>query len=127
MALVDRVFQIFELLRENAWEGQTNKEISKKLSIPAPTTSRLLTDLQKYNYVYKEQGSHKYFLGHAFLRLSQAVTEKSDDTTITAKYLDKLHLKTGLTVDYVVYRNEGYGVVFEVRGVANTRIAVAPG
>jgi DNA-binding IclR family transcriptional regulator len=126
MPEIGKIYQILEVLQEHSQNGISNKELSETLNLPPSTSSRILTALSKYDFVFKRKSDSHYFLGFAHLRFAQSLLATNDEVALCHPMLDELYKKLGETVFYAKY-NGSYCVVIEVHGAINTRIAVGLG
>ncbi len=126
MSVINRVYEILELLTQHNRCGLTNTEISKNLGLSTSTCHRLLKSLRKINFVQIHSHDHRYFLGDAHLRYADTMLESLDDAAVCLPYLESLHTDTEETTYYA--RFNGLSCVnVEICGYINTRISVRRG
>jgi len=126
MPSIDKIHNIFELLRQHYKSGLTNKEISEALRIPPSTCYRILAALRKHDYVHKNKSDARYVLGFAHLRLAESVVDGIDLAAICLPYLEDLHLQTDETTFFALY-NGRTCIAMEVCGQIDTRVSVGRG
>jgi DNA-binding IclR family transcriptional regulator len=126
MPSIDKIHNIFELLRKHYKTGLSNKEISKTLNMPPSTCYRILAALKKHDYVYQNTRDARYFLGFAHLRLAESVVEGMDLTAVCLPYLEDLHNQTEETTFFALY-NGKHCIAMEICGQIDTRVAVGRG
>jgi len=126
MPSIEKIHNIFELLRRHYKSGLTNKEISEALKIPPSTCYRILAALRKHDYVHKSKSDARYVLGFAHLRLAESVVDGIDLAAICLPYLEDLHLHTDETTFFALY-NGRTCIAMEVCGHIDTRVSVGRG
>lgn len=126
MPSIDKIHNIFELLRRHYKSGLTNKEISRALNIPPSTCYRILASLRRHDYVYQNKRDSHYSLGFAHLRLAESVIEGMDLAAVCLPYLEELHNQTEETTFFALY-NGKHCIAMEICGQINTRVSVGRG
>ena len=126
MPSIDKIHNIFELLRKHHKTGLTNKEISEALKIPPSTCYRILAALRKHDYVHKDKSDSRYVLGFAHLRLAESVLDGIDLAAVCLPYLEDLHLQTDETTFFALYNGRAC-IAMEVCGHIDTRVSVGRG
>ncbi len=126
MLSIDKIVQIFELLRSNYRTGLTNKQISHQLNIPPSTCYRILAALKKYDLVFQRNRDLHYLLGFAHLRFAEAVLEGMDVSAICLPYLEDIHRETEETTFFALLNGRNC-VAMEMCGFTNTRISIGRG
>jgi IclR family KDG regulon transcriptional repressor len=126
MPSIEKIHNIFELLRRHYKSGLTNKEISEALKIPPSTCYRILAALRKHDYVHKNKSDARYVLGFAHLRLAESVVDGIDLAAICLPYLEDLHLQTDETTFFALYNGKAC-IAMEVCGQIDTRVSVGRG
>jgi len=126
MPSIEKIHNIFELLRKHYKSGLTNKEISEALKIPPSTCYRILAALRRHDYVHKNKSDARYVLGFAHLRLAESVLDGIDLAAICLPYLEDLHLQSDETTFFALF-NGSTCIVMEVCGHIDTRVSVGRG
>lgn len=126
MPSIEKIHNIFELLRKHYKSGLTNKEISEALGIPPSTCYRILAALRKHDYVHQNKSDSRYLLGFAHLRLAESVVDGIDLSAICLPYLEDLHLQTDETTFFALYNGKTC-IAMEVCGQIDTRVSVGRG
>ena len=65
-------------------------EISREIDLPPSTTSRILATLEKYNYLYRDEETQRYYLGPSIARLGTLCYSHMDFRRISVPYMVKL-------------------------------------
>ena len=65
-------------------------EISREIELPPSTTSRILATLEKYNYLYRDEETQRYYLGPSIARLGTLCYSYMDFRRISVPYMVKL-------------------------------------
>lgn len=91
-----RAFEILDMLSMSSI-GMTKMEIARKLNIPYSTAFNLLSTLEQYNYVRKDEESGKYYLGLKLLSLGGTQMKDINLRDASSPYLEKLVRQTGIT------------------------------
>ena len=112
MALFTRVHRTLQILRKNSTQGLTNKEISKALRIPAPSSYRILQTLERDGYVRKRNSDKRYFLGFIHLSYAECIFESTDVVGIAVPLLEQLHSDTDETCVLALFDGETCTVVY---------------
>lgn len=76
MELLDRVFKIIDLLKNN--EGMRLQDISDSMDLHKSTTHRLISELISYGYVIKNNETKKYSLSLKFLEIASHLIEGNE-------------------------------------------------
>ncbi|MEW5817944.1 MAG: IclR family transcriptional regulator [Spirochaetota bacterium] len=126
MSVINRAYQILELLMQYNHKGLSNTEISQTLSLSTSTCHRLLHSLKEINFVWQRPYDQKYFLGDAHLRYADTILESLDDAVTCLPYLEELHKETEETTYYARFNGTSC-VTTEICGYINTRISVRRG
>ncbi|WP_315122386.1 IclR family transcriptional regulator [uncultured Clostridium sp.] len=119
MQLVDRIFNVLELLSSNN-EGFMITEISKSLNLPVSTTHRLLSSLKDNNYVVQDQSTSKYRLGLKVVTLASNYLNDNNIKQVAKPFMEDLAYKYGEVVFLTVFENER--AICIDTAVSNTRI-----
>lgn len=65
-------------------------EISREIDLPPSTTSRILATLEKYNYLYRDEETQRYYLGPSIARLGTLCYSHMDFRRISIPYMIEL-------------------------------------
>lgn len=65
-------------------------EISREIDLPPSTTSRILSTLEKYNYLYRDDETQRYYLGPSIARLGTLCYSHMDFRRISIPYMIEL-------------------------------------
>lgn len=65
-------------------------EIAREIDLPPSTTSRILATLEKYNYLYRDEETQRYFLGPSIARLGTLCYSHMDFRRISIPYMIQL-------------------------------------
>ena len=99
MKSLAKVFKIIELLKGK--KGIKLQQITKTLDLPKSTTHRILTELIKNKYVYKDENNY-YRLGYKFLEISSNIIDNYDLREIAEGSIDKLNEMTKETIHLAI-------------------------
>jgi|Deesub1362A_J573_1020465.scaffolds.fasta_scaffold00055_108 DNA-binding IclR family transcriptional regulator len=103
---LERASAILDAL-EQAPQGMSVKELSRKLDLPKGTTHRLLNSLAYLGFVRQDTESRNYFLGFRLVELGHRLLAQLDVRNEARPLLVELAESTGETVHLVVMdRNE---------------------
>jgi len=75
-----------------------NQEIARRCGLPKSTVSRLTSTLTRLGYLAQAEGSHKYSLGTACLRLGSAMLSRLDIRKVARPLMQELADFSGGTV-----------------------------
>jgi len=103
MKSLNKVFMIIDLLKDN--KGMKLQDINNALDLTKSTTHRLLAELVKGKYVYKDN-NNSYCLGNKFLEISNIILSSQDIRDIAKDEIDKLNEITKDTIHLAVLLNE---------------------
>jgi IclR family KDG regulon transcriptional repressor len=101
--VLDRAVRILSLLSDG--KPRTPTDISETIELSPSTTFRLLSSLNYYNYVRRDEISNQYQLGLTCLELAQAYLISNDVRRVALPELEKLRDETKETVHLVVMDN----------------------
>ena len=87
-------------------------EIAREIDLPPSTTSRILATLEKYNYLYRDEETQRYFLGPSIARLGTLCYSHMDFRRIAVPYMVQLRELYNESVGLYV-PNKGYRVCIE--------------
>jgi len=108
---IDRAFSILFTFYENPnIDSLTSLEISELVNIPHSTVFRLLSILQSWGLIEKNETTKEYRLGVACLRLGSAYLAKNDLRAKSTPLLKNLRDETGETVHLAI--RDGTEVVY---------------
>lgn len=93
MRLVARTLDVLELLAEHP-DGLGVMKIAEVLGAAPSSVHRLLAVLAGRGYVVQADGSHRYRLGNAVLRLGQAYQHRNRLIAVATPYLAQLSART---------------------------------
>lgn len=83
-------------------------EIAREIDLPPSTTSRILATLEKYNYLYRDDETQRYYLGPSIARLGTLCYSHMDFRRIAIPYMIQLreiyNESVGLYVPNNAYR-----------------------
>ncbi|MBP1556597.1 MAG: helix-turn-helix domain-containing protein, partial [Oscillospiraceae bacterium] len=65
-------------------------EIAREIDLPPSTTSRILATLEKYNYLYRDEETQRYYLGPSIARLGTLCYSHMDFRRISIPYMIQL-------------------------------------
>lgn len=99
---VDRALQILEVLKTHT-RGLGVTEISNHLDVAKSTAHRLLSSLEKFDYVQKDSFHNTYSLGLKFIEMSETVMENLNIVDISRPLIEKLSMETGEIVHLVIH------------------------
>lgn len=92
MELLDRIFKIIDLLKNN--EGMRLQDISNDLDLHKSTTHRLLSELITYGYVKRNNETKKYSLSLKFLEIASHLIEGNELIVNAKDSIEKLNTIT---------------------------------
>ncbi len=96
MKSLSKVFDIIEVLKNN---GEIRlQDIATKLNLNKSTVHRLVTELNKYNYIERNDETKRYRLGVKFLDISSSIIENLDIRDRAKKCIDELNTITKETI-----------------------------
>lgn len=98
MKVLAKVFRVIEILKNN--KGMKLGDISAQLDIPKSTIYRILDELIKNKYAYKD--NNNYRLGFKFVEVSSYIIERFDLRDISKNSIDKLNDLTKETIHLAV-------------------------
>lgn len=101
---VIRALSIINLFTEEMPE-LTLKEIAEMAELPKPTAYRLLTTLERLDYLYKSKESEhdsRYRLGLKLLELGQLVSDQLEVRGIAFPFMEKLGLEINEVIHLVI-------------------------
>ncbi len=98
---LERLFCIIETLASYP-KGISLIDLSKKCSIPKSTVHRMLSFLQKKNYIYQNQVTGEYSLSLKLFELSSSAMQQMDLLAMAKPHLDHLSDKLNETIHFVV-------------------------
>ncbi|MEW9097023.1 MAG: IclR family transcriptional regulator [Clostridiaceae bacterium] len=119
MQLVDRIFNVLELLSSNS-EGFMITEISKSLDLPVSTTHRLLSSLKDNNYVTQDESTSKYKLGLKVVTLASNYLNGNNIKQVAKPFMEDLAYEYEEVVFLTVLENER--AICIDTAISNTRI-----
>ena len=99
MKSLDKVFKIIELLKSK--NGTKLNEITQELALPKSTAHRILNELIKNKYTYKDTNNY-YRLGYKFLEISSYMIDNFNLREVAKKSIDKLNELTKETIHLAV-------------------------
>ena len=128
LQVVERAFAILEAFTEDQVEWSTS-DLARSLSLPIPTTHRLLGALKRLGYLTRDEDSKRFRLGGAALRLGDRGRAFNDLRTIAIVPLRQLSEATGETALLTVLNPERNRSVCVERVETNQalRLSVEPG
>jgi len=95
--VVVKAFEIIEIL--NQFKSLALKDITEKTKMPKPTIFRILSTLQKLNYVSFSSDTQQYSLGYKFIAIAKDSINGIDVVGISKPYMIKLRDSFGETVN----------------------------
>jgi IclR family KDG regulon transcriptional repressor len=101
--VLDRTFQILDILEDGSGQGVT--ELAEKLQLHKSTTHRLIMVLESSRYVEKDDATGKYRLGSRILELGLSALSRLDIYQIARPHLRDLVAETGETAHIGVMRD----------------------
>lgn len=104
MQSIERMIQIIECFSEDKPELSI-KEIVEQTKLHKSTIFRILTTLEKYNYIQKNEESHKYSLGFNFFRIGSIVLNHFDIRKLALPYMKQLSKETNEAISLNVIDN----------------------
>ena len=123
---LDRALTIIELLNESP-SGLSVNEISASLNFPVNSVYRIMTTLERRNYVVKRVGAAGYVLSEKLLGLATPVVGDPSFIENAIPHMRALRdLTKESTLAGVMLENEGV-VLEQVEGVHNFSFSVKPG
>lgn len=87
-------------------------EISREIDLPPSTTSRILATLERYNYLYRDEETQRYYLGPSIARLGTLCYSHMDFRRIAVPHMVALREKYNESVGLYV-PNKGHRVCIE--------------
>lgn len=104
--MLDKAFEILEFMSKSE-EELSLSEISKELRIPKTTVFRIMTTMQKWDYVEKTFEQEKYRLGKALIKMGAQAASNVDIKDIAQPHINKLAKKIGESANLgILYENE---------------------
>lgn len=88
---VERAIQILNCFAVDGKEAFSLKEISTHISLSPSTTLRLLSTLERANYVFRDSNNQKYYLGFKLAQISNLAFSNLDVCRVAHPFLEKLH------------------------------------
>ncbi len=125
--LVPAIERAVLVLRALAADGGSRRlsDLSRSLGLSKSTLSELLTTLEHYGFVERDDDSRAYRLGYALLELGNAVLRRLDLRQVARPYLVRLRDSTGETA--VLHAPNGQGALIIERAESDHQLkAVAP-
>lgn len=92
MELLDRVFKIIDLLKNN--EGMRLQDISDSMDLHKSTTHRLMSELISHGYVIRNNETKKYSLSLKFLEIASHLIEGNELITNAKESIERLNTIT---------------------------------
>lgn len=107
---VNRALEVLMYLADNKEVGV--RELARILKVNEATAFRLLSTLEKYNFVSQDPASKKYRLGYETIRIGYSCLNNLDLVKVAKPYLQELSAKTNETVCLLI-RQGVYGVYID--------------
>jgi len=128
LQILERAFAILEVFSAEHPEWRAT-EIARELSLPVPTTHRILTALSRLGYTRQDPSTRRFRLGPAAVRLAERAQAGSDLAAVARETLRRLTEATGETALLtVVSPDRTRGVCLErVETSQPLRLSVQPG
>ncbi len=105
MQIIDRAFELLELLSKNKG-GYMISELSEKLDVPISSVHRLLSSFKKKNYIVQDPQTKRYRLGLKVLNLAVNLLNNCDIRKIVRPHMEALCSKHGEAVFLTIFENE---------------------
>lgn len=111
---IDKMLNVIDCI----FEGQEVSfiDINKKLNIPKATLHRILSSMEKMEYVEKNKITDKYSLGVKFVYYGETVKSNMTITKITESILKDLAKTIGETVNIGILKNNRVLNILSVKG-----------
>lgn len=103
LSTVEKSLRLMELLSKKP-HGLRLSEISQLLCIHKSTAHHLLSTLLSFDFINKDQETHKYSLGFKFLQMSKRILDNIDIRKIAYDDLRELHEECGEAVHLAILR-----------------------
>ncbi|MEG1773480.1 MAG: IclR family transcriptional regulator [Oscillospiraceae bacterium] len=87
-------------------------DIAREIDLPPSTTSRILTTLENYGYLYRDEENQRYYLGPSIARLGNLCYTHMDFRRISVPYMVELRELFNESVGLYV-ANKGFRVCIE--------------
>jgi IclR family KDG regulon transcriptional repressor len=128
LQILERAFAILEVFSAERPEWRAT-EIARELSLPVPTTHRILVALSRMGYTRQDVATRRFRLGSAAIRLAERAQAASDLAAVARDILRRLTESTGETALLtVVSPDRTRGVCLErVETSQPLRLSVQPG
>ena len=126
--LLDRTFAVLGLFSPDSREWTTT-EAARACDLPVPTTSRILSSLQRHGYLIRDEMTKRFRLGPAALELGRHARVSLDLRTASLPILRRLAESTGETVLLTALTDDRRRAVCleRVESRHALRLAVEPG
>ena len=108
---ITRAMKLLELLAQSH-SGLTLSEISRKLGVAKSSAHVLMRTLENLGYLKRSNANGKFFFGLKMVSLSKMALENLDLREQAKPFLQKLMLRTGLTVHMAILEG-GEAVIVE--------------
>ncbi|MBN1352126.1 IclR family transcriptional regulator [candidate division KSB1 bacterium] len=92
-----KTFEIIEIL--NQFKSLALKDITEKAKMPKPTIFRILSTLQKLNYVSLSNDTQQYSLSYKFIAIAKDSINGIDVVGVSKPYMSKLRDTFGETIN----------------------------
>ncbi len=123
---LERGLRVIEYLNEHP-DGMTMGELSSRLGIPTNSIYRILTTLERSDYVRKKENCSHYFLGSKLLSMSSPVTGIPSFVESSLPHMRALRDETKESILCgTLLENEGV-VLEQVEGIHSFSFRIKPG
>lgn len=119
---VDRALKVMELLAESR-RGFSLSDLSRRLALPKSSAHLIVRTLEMRGYLQKNGENGKYFFGLKLINLSHTALENLDLREQARPFLQRLMLKTGLTVHLAVLERSEAVIIDKVETPGMLRLA----
>lgn len=123
---VDRALQVLDLFADGA-SNFTLTEIARGIELSLSTTLRLLTTLEKRNYIYRSEENHRYYLGFRLAQISNLAFDNMDIIRIARPHLEYLNKLFNESTGLYVRKGDRRICVDRIEGTRNLRSVVQIG
>ena len=124
---VERAIQILNCFAADGKEAFSLKEVSTRIGLPPSTTLRLLSTLERANYIFRDPDSLKYYLGFKLAQISSLAFSNLDVCRVAHPFLEKLHASFNESTGLYMLKRDQRVCIARLEGTKSLRSVVTIG